>query len=96
MPLVSLSRAVVAALYPCIYPQAAIFISRDLARRGWRVIVYANPPNDDVGDDEFGVTWRRWYEIDAKMAPEAFVAWRNPEAAALLPRARRRCAFIMT
>ena len=96
MPLVSLSRAVVPALYPYPYPQAAIFISRDLARRGWRVIVYANLPDDDVGDDEFGVTWRRWYEMDSRMAPEAFVAWRNPEAAALLPRSKRRCSFIMT
>ena len=72
--------------------EAVIFISRDLARRGWRVIVYANPADDDVGNDGFGVEWRRWYEIDMDMAPDAFVAWRNPEAAALLPRAKRRCA----
>ena len=53
--------------------------------------MYANPTDGDVGDDKFGVAWRRWYEIDVEIAPDAFVAWRNPEAAALLPRAKRRC-----
>ena len=38
--------------------------------------------------------WRRWYEIDLDSAPDAFVSWRNPEAALLLPRAARRYVWL--
>ena len=74
--------------------EAVIFISRELARRGWAVEVYANPPASDLAASDHGVVWRPWHALRADDAADVLVAWRNVEAALLLPRAARRYVWL--
>ena len=79
--------------------EAVIFISRELSRRGWEVVVYANPPAVDAGAaDSSGVVWRAWYTLEAFEsrgdAVDVLVSWRNIEGATLLPACRSRYVWL--
>ena len=56
--------------------EAVVFMSRELARRGYAVRVYANPSQTDIGDDGHGVEWRPFWMYDEDvMSPGVFVVW---------------------
>ena len=75
--------------------EAVIFVSRELARRGWAVEVYANPPAADLAaPDAGGVVWRPWHALRPDDDPEVLIAWRNLEAGLLLPRAARAYVWL--
>ena len=86
--------------------EAVVFLSRELAaldwpdgNKKWRVEVYADPPDDDVGVDAFGVWWlpfaslepfeRELFEGGSPATSESnelgdvFVAWRYHVSTAL-------------
>lgn len=55
--------------------EAVINISRELARLGWKVTVYADPMDDQGIYD--GVSWLPYYYINQKDQFNIFIAWRN-------------------
>ena len=70
--------------------EAVIFVSRQLAKLGWAVSVYANPPPEDLGVTDHGVVWKPWHELPlhgSMAAVDVLVSWRNLEGALLLPSA---------
>lgn len=57
--------------------EAVIRLSRQLAKLGYRVVVYAKPgPN--TGLDEDGVMWRNYWDCNLNDEFDIFVAWRAP------------------
>ncbi len=74
--------------------EAVVYLSRELARLGWVVTVYAEAEGYD--DDTFTseprppielegkrtkVMWRPWQEIDTRDEFNVFVSWRSPQFA---------------
>lgn len=58
--------------------EAAILMSRHLARLGWRVEVFAQTPGDRSFVHE-GVHWASFRDFDPERPGDVFVAWRHPE-----------------
>lgn len=57
--------------------EAVIRLSRQLAKRGYKVVVYGKPgPN--TGLDESGVMWRNYWDCNLNDEFDIFVAWRAP------------------
>lgn len=57
--------------------ESAIYLSRHMAQRGWQVEVYNSCGLDDMGTDEFGVTWLPEHGWDPELETDIFVAWRD-------------------
>jgi hypothetical protein len=55
--------------------EAVIYNSRELAKLGWKVTVYAGP-EDDAGEYD-GVVYKNHYDINWKDNFNVFIAWRN-------------------
>ena len=55
--------------------EAVIYNSRELAKLGWKVTVYADP-QEDAGEYE-GVIYRPYYDINWKDYFNVFISWRN-------------------
>ena len=74
--------------------EAVIMVSRELARRGWDVSVYANPPPEDLAgsssSSSHDVLWRRWYDLARDEGDgskvDVLISWRNLEGSLLLPK----------
>ena len=57
--------------------EAIIRLSKQLAKKGWKVVVFAKPgPN--TGLDESGVMWRNYWDCNLDDEFDIFVAWRAP------------------
>lgn len=56
--------------------EAVICMSREIAKLGWKVTVYADPAEDEGVHD--GVTWLPYYKINRFDSFNIIVAWRNP------------------
>ena len=63
--------------------EAVVHLSRELARLGFWVEVYADPTASDVGRDRGvgegsggGVVWYPYQAYDVSRPPDVFVAWR--------------------
>ena len=84
--------------------EAVIMVAGELARRGWAVAVYANPPAEDcrgatpVGELGGSVEWHEWYalpRIEGRGEGVAvLVSWRNLEGASLLKAASSRYVWL--
>ena len=68
--------------------EAVILLSRELAKQGWHVEVYAFPGTDQMGTDPHGVVWTPYYTWDENRPVDVFVGWRQfmacPKAVASL------------
>lgn len=65
--------------------EAVVYLSQELTKLGWKVTVYANP-GEDAGDHD-GVTYKTWWDLNAKDDFNALILWRyvgfvdfNPKA----------------
>jgi hypothetical protein len=58
--------------------EAVILMSRELARAGFHVEVYAYPPDAEIGADAFGVWWLpvHAYGANGLPPPDIFISWR--------------------
>ncbi len=56
--------------------EAVVFMSRYLSDLGYRVEIYADPLESDMGTDEFGVVWYSTSMFDAENPPHIFISWR--------------------
>lgn len=56
--------------------EAVICLSRELAKLGWKITVYADPAEDEGIHD--GVTWLPYYKINRFDHFNIIVAWRQP------------------
>ncbi len=54
--------------------EAVIYLSRELARRGYKVTVYGDP-QEDAGEYD-GVTYKQWYELNIKDEFNILIIWR--------------------
>ena len=55
--------------------EAVVYMSRELAKLGWKVTVYADP-GDDEGEHE-GVNWLPYYKLNPQDHFNIMIAWRN-------------------
>ncbi len=55
--------------------EAIVYLSRELAKLGWKVTVYANPGKDE-GMRE-GVTYKQWYDLNVKDNFNVLILWRG-------------------
>jgi len=67
--------------------EAVVRLSRELAKLGWRVTVYATPgtragkdhlPDGEWGVGMFPVEWKHYWEFNAKDTFDVLVCWRQP------------------
>jgi|GEM_PF-262029 len=56
--------------------EAVIFLARELVLLGFQVIVYGDPPAEDVGMSNDGVFWRPYTAYNVLDPPDVFIAWR--------------------
>ncbi len=56
--------------------ETVVFISRQLTVLGYRVEIYADPIDSDMGIDPFGVVWYSTSMFDVENPPDIFIAWR--------------------
>lgn len=57
--------------------EAVVFLSREMAARGWQVIVYAFPPPKETGLDAHGVWWTQYSAWDEERPLDVYVGWRQ-------------------
>lgn len=57
--------------------EAVVYLSKELAKLGWKVTVYADP-GEDEGEYE-GVTYLPYYKFNAFDEFNVLVSWRNPK-----------------
>ena len=69
--------------------EAAVYLSRELTRRGYCVRVYGNPPTEEFGVDEHGVEWLPFWALRISDSVDTVVLWRNFDAVWLVPYASR-------
>jgi glycosyltransferase involved in cell wall biosynthesis len=55
--------------------EAVVYLSRELAKLGWKVTVYGNPQTEQ-GEYE-GVTYKQWYDINVNDRFNVLILWRN-------------------
>ncbi len=56
--------------------EAVVLLSRELTALGYRVEIYADPIDSDIGIDPFGVVWYSTSMFDVETPPDIFIAWR--------------------
>lgn len=63
--------------------EAAVYLSRELAKLGWHVTVYGEVDYEESfegpGGDFYTVTWLPWKEIDIRDTFNVFISWRYPQ-----------------
>ncbi len=69
--------------------EAAVYLSRELARLGHCVRVYGNPPSEEWGLDEHGVEWLPFWDLGTSDKVDNVVLWRNFDSVWLAPNATR-------
>ena len=74
--------------------EAAVYVSRELVKRGYCVRVYGNPNPEEYGVDEHGVEWLPFWAFRQADAPDVAVLWRNFDSVWLAPRAARRYLWV--
>lgn len=57
--------------------EAVYYLSRELAKLGWNVTVYANVGTEPM--ERYGVTWKPFWEFNAKDKWDKLVVWRHPK-----------------
>lgn len=57
--------------------EAIIRLSRQLSKRGWKVVVFAKP-GSNTGLDDSGVMWRNYWDCNLDDEFDVFIAWRAP------------------
>ena len=55
--------------------EATVYIAQELAKKGWRVTVYADPGEDEGVID--GVDWKPYYKFNHKDDFNILIGWRN-------------------
>lgn len=66
--------------------EAVVYLSKELAKLGWKVTVYANP-GARAGDFD-GVTYKTWHELNPKDSFNVLILWRSIGFVDLKPRAK--------
>lgn len=61
--------------------EAVVYLSRELAKLGWRVTVFAEANITDVRAEGHSVVWKPWQELDTRDEFNVFVSWRAPQFA---------------
>jgi len=64
--------------------ESAIYMSRELAKRGYHVEVYGSFHEADLGVDEHGVVWVPWHAWHYTEDVDIFIGWRHERALAEL------------
>ena len=57
--------------------EAVVYLSQELAKKGWKVSVYADPAGDEGEYD--GVRYYPYYKFNSQDEFNILVAWRNPK-----------------
>jgi len=68
--------------------EAVVYLSKELAKIGWKVTVYADPGEDEGEVD--GVNWLPHYKYNPKDRFNILVCWRNPKFFEHKPKARQK------
>jgi tetratricopeptide (TPR) repeat protein len=55
--------------------EAVVYLSQELAKKGWKVTVYANPQHE-AGEYD-GVDYRTWFDLNVKDTFNVLVLWRS-------------------
>ena len=66
--------------------EAVIYLSKELAKLGWKVVIYADPQKEEVID---GVEWLSHYKFNPKDKFNIIVAWRAVSFADLIHDAKK-------
>lgn len=59
--------------------EAVVYLSRELARLGYRVTVYGEAKHLDIERGRQAVVWLPWQQFDPRDQFNVFVAWRAPQ-----------------
>ncbi|OQR91512.1 UDP-N-acetylglucosamine-peptide N-acetylglucosaminyltransferase [Achlya hypogyna] len=74
--------------------EAVIYLTRELAAKGYDVRVFAQPPADEVGRDAFGVGWYPHDHFNASEPIDVFVSWRYHISVALATAATKSFVWL--
>lgn len=66
--------------------EAVVYLSRELAKLGWKVTVFANPGKEAGNHD--GVEYRPWYELNPMDAFNGLILWRGIGFADIHPQSK--------
>lgn len=64
--------------------EAVVYLSRELAKLGWHVTVFAEANMIDKEGTLDAVKWRPWEELDRRDKFNVFISWRAPQFAGIV------------
>src|SRR3990167_1358147 len=68
--------------------EAVIHVAEALTKKGWKVTVYADPPEDQIGEID-GVTWKPYFEFNPQDEFNILVYWRSINYTDMMAKAKK-------